>query len=491
MEHNNQPQEVNGHAVPAPVIEAVAGQLEPQAPREKKQRRPRATAVTTHSPEVAALALEIEEHEIPTVGAMPDMAEMERIEGIAKLIGVTLTVNPMMHYDAAAKAVEVAHKYRDDIRALKKGICNVKVQPTAGVVAMDWHDRLATDAKLGRTIAVRGPAGNGKSLGVRTALEAMGFNVYHLDCTDSTTAEMLVGGLMPQSNGGGGIDMVFRDGVITRAFADAKGAIQLDEFDALDPRVAMVLQSALHRAAPGKTRFVSCPDHEEGGMEAKGLCPIVVTMNTWGSGATRDYVGRNALDAASMDRFDTVIDTTYAKEELILSGTGLDKGTARELVKKVQKVRKDIENKNLRIVLSTRRLLDVSESIRILGLSLEEAFSRDFTERLEPMDRDALGLKIEEPKVDAKPATSSEAVGSLLSIFEMETHAAFFKGDVDGGYMRRMKEGARLRYTEKDIVDALASGISIVEMVHRVADAEGFGIDPAWLGANPRGEYPF
>ena len=144
------------------------------------------------------------------------------------------------------------HKYRDDIRALKKGICNVKLQPTAGVVAMEWHDRLATDAKLGRHHRRPWPGRERQELGVRTALEAIGFNVYHLDCTDSTTAEMLVGGLMPQSNGAGGIDMVFRDGVITRAFADPKGAIQLDEFDALDPRVAMVLQSALHRAAPAR-----------------------------------------------------------------------------------------------------------------------------------------------------------------------------------------------------------------------------------------------
>ena len=100
--------------------------------------------------------------------------------------------------------------------------------------------------------------------------------------------------------------------------------------------------------------------------------PSVVTMNTWGSGATRDYVGRNALDAASLDRFDTVINFTYAREEVILAGTGLDKGTARELVNKVIKLRKDIETKNMRIVLSTRRLLDISNPSASSGFPLKK-----------------------------------------------------------------------------------------------------------------------
>jgi phosphotransferase system HPr-like phosphotransfer protein len=147
-------------------------------------------------------------------------------------------------------------------------------------------------------------------------------------------------------------------------------------------------------------------------------------MNTWGNGATREYVGRNALDAASMDRFDTVIDTAYQNETEILKMTGLGAREAGSLVKKANETRAKIEAKNLRIVLSTRRLIDISESIRILGLSLEEAFSRDFTERLEPMDRDALGLALVSVIAASEPSTSAIA-SAVVRMSDEEFSAAF------------------------------------------------------------------
>lgn len=337
-------------------------------------------------------SVEIQEFDVPEITEFPEEA-IAKIEHMARVLELPAIISPQKLYQQAVTAVETAKKYRDQHRAWRRGLAHFKVQTPAGVVKVDWHDRLATDAKLGRTIAVRGPAGNGKSTGVKTVLEAMGYNIYHMDCTDSTTAEQLIGGLYPEGDGQGGINMVFKHGIFTKAFEDPKGAVQLDEFDALDPRVAMTLQSALHRASLGKRRFVSSPDHPQGGVHAVGDCPIIVTMNTWGNGATREYVGRNAIDAASMDRFDTVLDTTYTHEKKIVRSAGYSDTTADWVVSKAIEIRKKIENKNLRIVFSTRRVLNIAEAVEKLGLEPEEAFSRDFTERLEQMDRDTLELK--------------------------------------------------------------------------------------------------
>ena len=345
------------------------------------------------SESVRQSSVEIKEFEVPTIDDFPQES-IDKIEHMARVLELPATVSPKKLHAQAVKAVEVANQYRDQHRLWLKGLAHFEVQESAGVVKEDWHDRLATDVKLGRTIAVRGPAGNGKSTGVRNTLNQMGYNIYHLDCTDSTTAEQLVGGLYPEGDGKGGINMIFRDGIFTKAFKDPKAAIQLDEFDALDPRVVMTLQSALHRASGDHKRKVHSPDIDGGFVEAVGDCPIVVTMNTWGNGATREYVGRNAMDAASMDRFDSVLDTGYNKEVEKLVSSGFNENTAKWVVKKANEVRKKAEDKNLKIVFSTRRCIAIAEAVEKLALDKEEAFSRDFTERLEEMDRDALGLKV-------------------------------------------------------------------------------------------------
>ena len=202
---------------------------------------------------------------------------------------------------------------------------------------------------LGRTVAVRGPAGNGKSTGVRAVLRQLGYTVHHFDCTDTATVEQLVGGLVPEPDGTGGIRMAFRPGLFARAFADPDAAIQLDEFDALDPRTALALQSALHRAARGARRWVAIPDHEQGGIEAAGDCPIVVTMNTWGGGATREYVGRNALDMASLDRFDSLLDTAYEEEGLMIRHAGHAKAPVQRIVDAAGEIRRKIDENQLRV----------------------------------------------------------------------------------------------------------------------------------------------
>lgn len=327
-----------------------------------------------------------------TMPEAPKGEDVEKLCHLARAVGI----NPdgLNNYIlSASKAYEQAKLIQKELEEMKKvGIVQRISNDNKDVVKHSWHERLATDVQLGRTVAVRGPAGNGKSTGVSHVLKELGYNIYHMDCTDSTTAEQLVGGLQPVVKGGG-LEMEYAPGVMTKAFLDPKGAIQLDEFDAIDPRIAMSLQSALHRAN-GKKRWLSSPDHKDGGVAAVGLCPIVVTMNTWGSGANREYVGRNILDGASMDRFNTVLDTSYEFEESVLGLHGIDKTVAKKIVADAQKLRQIIDENAIRVILSTRRLMDIGESVSVLKCSLDGAWERDFMSRLSPETKKAISDQI-------------------------------------------------------------------------------------------------
>jgi hypothetical protein len=312
-------------------------------------------------------------------------------------------------YRIAGLCQKAAEHYRTEaerIRDSKRLGREIERHPAdSRVVQMKWHQRLKDDVILGRTIAVRGPAGNGKSTGVRSVLEELGYTVYQIDCTDTTTPEQLVGGLVPEPDGKGGIRMAFKAGLFAKAFSDPKGAIQLDEFDALDPRAAMCLQSALHRSLDGAGRWAAIPDHNDGGVRAEGSCPVVVTMNTYGSGATREYVGRNALDAASMDRFDSLIDTGYEQEELVIKAAGFTQAPVEKIVMFAKKIREMIDKNQLRVVLSTRRLLGIAEAMEKFGCQPKEAFEREFYSRLEKHDRESLFIDIN-GKTEIKPSAT-------------------------------------------------------------------------------------
>src|ERR1700742_354147 len=337
---------------------------------------------------------------------LPPMLEiapstLKKMDNLAQAFGYPK--DTIKNMDRFAKlCLGVADHYKKEAERIRDcKIAGINIEPPVSktiddIVPLSWYKRIRDDVKLGRTIAVRGPAGNGKSTGVKTVLTELGYTIYHMDCTDTVTADQLIGGLVPEPDGTGAIKMVFRPGVFAKAFSDPKGAIQLDEFDALDPRVALCLQSALHRAFQDKKRFLAAPDMEEGGIEAVGNCPIIVTMNTYGSGATREYVGRNAIDMASLDRFNSIIDTNYEHEEKIIQFAGYNKVNCEKIVSYAKQIRKKIDENQLRIIISTRRLIDIAESMEKLKINMRKAFQREFYERLEPMDIKTLHIDIEE-----------------------------------------------------------------------------------------------
>jgi cobaltochelatase CobS len=73
----------------------------------------------------------------------------------------------------------------------------------------------------------------------------------------------------------------------------------------------------------------------------------IAAGNTFGRGASREYVGRQQLDAATLDRF-TVFEVDY-DEKLELAIAGNDDWT-----RYVQNVRKAVEREKIRAIVSPR-----------------------------------------------------------------------------------------------------------------------------------------
>lgn len=249
----------------------------------------------------------------------------------------------------------------------------VSVSYPAWYVAPSWGAKLVKYLKWGRpAIAIVGPTGNGKTTATEETLKALGAEFIAISCNDQLTPLDLVGG-RTIVNG----SEAWVDGPVTRAFREGK-AIVLDEADTLDPRTAMCLQNVLQDAgADGKARYINTP---EGRVYPAGACPVILCMNTVGSGANRQYSGRNALDLAMLDRL-SFIQTGYENEIDIIAKRGYGGAIAKRVVEWAEKTRQKIDASGLRVSLSPRTLLRVAQQVAC-GERFEVAIEDEFFSRL-------------------------------------------------------------------------------------------------------------
>lgn len=125
-----------------------------------------------------------------------------------------------------------------------------------------------------------------------------------------------------------------------------------DEIDAWDASALLAANSALANG------FSTFPDMAEPLVRHKDF-RMIATANTFGSGASRVYVGRNELDAASLDRF-AVIDVDYDLTLEQLFARGNDRW-----LNKVWKTRKRVEEKKVRHVVSSRAIIMGATALEI------------------------------------------------------------------------------------------------------------------------------
>lgn len=220
-----------------------------------------------------------------------------------------------------------------------------------------------------------GPAGTGKSMLARHAARALEVPFQALSLGPTTPMSKMFGYFDAHGQ--------YHDTPFRRAFEHG-GIMLLDELDNGHAGLLAELNQAL---ALGICAF---PDRM---VDAHQDFRLVATGNTYGTGGDRQYVGRQTLDSATLDRF-VVIDVPIderLEERLTLRHAPSHQKAARELLGRVRKLRKVAQEKKLPVLFSPRASIDGAKLLEA-GATVEQVMQWRIVRGLSAAHRQALGL---------------------------------------------------------------------------------------------------
>lgn len=271
----------------------------------------------------AAIKSETKQKEIPEMS--PSMTEDQAIQALRTLLGKS---------PAQVDESRVLELIKSEVAKIEKPLpTQIEIKSGEDVKIIEtglFHSLLPNLVKALATkcnIMLVGPAGSGKTTLAHQAADSLGVQFYF---NGAISSEYKLTGF---------VDAQGR--IVSTAFRKAyeNGGLYLfDEIDASMPDALLAFNAAL---ANGHMDF---PD---GTVKRHSDFYCVAAANTFGKGADRVYVGRNQLDAASLDRF-IVFNVDY-DERLEKALAGNDNWTD-----KIQSIRKAVYEHKIRHVVSPR-----------------------------------------------------------------------------------------------------------------------------------------
>lgn len=244
----------------------------------------------------------------------------------------------------------VEQKVRDFIKeeygTIERKITTVvdgKKVPMQGI----QHEKFETVLKFvanDEPVFLTGPAGSGKNVLCKQVAEALGLKFYF---TNAVTQEYKLTGFTDAMGN-------YQPTQFYKAFTEG-GVFMLDEMDASIPEVLVILNAAI------ANRYFDFPA-PIGYVEAHPDFRVIAAGNTVGNGASYEYVGRNQLDAASLDRFAIVkIDYSEAIENSVAGGDV-------ELAQFCRDFRKAAKNAGQQVIVSYRAIGRLAKMMQILPM---------------------------------------------------------------------------------------------------------------------------
>lgn len=234
-------------------------------------------------------------------------------------------------------ATEIAKHYDDEVLSILDGtiedkIKDIKPGKTEIVVKVPdmpdvdvgiQHEKFEDILKLAAArldMFLVGPAGSGKTTACHEVANALGIEFYFQPVGLQTTKSDLLGYRDVNGN--------YQESLLRRAYEHG-GVFLLDEIDAGNPNVLTVINAML------SNHIASFPD---GMIKRHEDFIFIAAGNTYGHGGDVQYVGRNQIDAATLDRFvmvdfgyDEALEGTFTNNDKWLKAVRARRWAASEL----------------------------------------------------------------------------------------------------------------------------------------------------------------
>lgn len=241
-------------------------------------------------------------------------------------------------------ATDIAIKEMKDLKpiVIKQGTKKRKIK---GIMPAEFETLVKLASSRINTLMV-GPSGCGKTFVASKVAEALGLDFASISCSVGMSESMLSGWLLPV---GTGSKFEYVPSQFVQMY-EKGGVFLLDEIDGADPNTMVFMNQAI------ANDFFFLPQRHKKPMIKKHKdFHLIAAANTFGNGADMMFVGRNQLDAATLDRFRAgVIKMDYSEkvEKAIIDPEVYEWGIH---------IRNKIAEHRLRRILSTRVMEDFTK----------------------------------------------------------------------------------------------------------------------------------
>lgn len=279
-----------------------------------------------------------------------------------------------------------------------------KVPAETKIISEAAHEKLPDlfgTLKAGCWAAVVGPSGGGKTLGVLQFCKLADIKMVAIKQMTRIIAPHDLIGYM-DANGhyrkGAWTDVILgyeyksqENGVPTAEPTTTPAILLVDEMDNSNENVIMLLKAV-------NTGQIAMP---YGLQRVNPLLQVVATMNTWGNGATREYVGRCAQDAALLNEF-SFIEWDYDEkfewkllEQLYNSYESAGEWKLidfQRLHDTFRMMRNKAEKEKVRVIISTRNLINSAKLLvcnpewtvgKVLRMTVFKGLKQEEVQRIE------------------------------------------------------------------------------------------------------------
>lgn len=232
-------------------------------------------------------------------------------------------------------------------------IPNREVRKLDGVQHKQFAKVLQT-LGCGLNVFMVGSAGTGKTTIAERAAQALGLEFSAQSFNAQSSKSDLVG--FTTANG------VYVGTEFRKRF-EFGGVYLMDEIDNANPNILGTLNAALANG------YMAFPD---GMVKRHAGFVAIAAGNTYGNGATAQYVGRNPIDGATKDRFvfmDILIDENV--EDAMMQAEGLDASVLAKWTNIVRSARNNVQSHGLQVIVSPRSARDGARLLKA-GFSTTE-----------------------------------------------------------------------------------------------------------------------